>query len=149
MRIGMGYLGLGYAASTAGVPAQFLTGVPFQNVGSGSLTAAGQYKVNLTTGVYTFAAGDVGSTVLISYEYTATSTVAQKIPFANQLMGYAPTIKVELSLPYNGHQMNVHLNNCICSKLTMPFKNEDFSIQELDFTAIADASNNIGTISIQ
>jgi hypothetical protein len=64
-------------------------------------------------------------------------------------MGYAPSFLCDLSLPYNGHQFNLHLNNCIGSKITLPFKNEDFSVQEFDFTAIADASNNIGTISIK
>lgn len=124
-----------------------LTGIPFTCVASAP--AVGQYSYVLATGVYTFNASDVGVAALISYEYTATSTVAQKIVITNQLMGYAPIIKVELSTPYNGHQMNVHLNQCICSKLTLPFKNEDFSVQELDWTAIADASGTIGTLSIQ
>lgn len=40
MRIGMGYLGLGYAADTTGVPAEFLTGVPFQVNSTAPLSAA-------------------------------------------------------------------------------------------------------------
>jgi hypothetical protein len=40
------------------------------------------------------------------------------------------------------------LNNCVGSKISLPFKNEDFSVQEFDFMALADASNNIGTISL-
>jgi hypothetical protein len=121
------------------------TGIALTRVASGP--TVGQYSVNVATGVYTFNVGDTGN-VLISYEYTATSTTASKILVSNQLMGYAPTFYAELSLPYNGHQLNIHLNNCLSSKLTLPFKNEDFSIQEFDFMAIADAANNIGTYSI-
>lgn len=123
------------------------TGIALKCVASAP--AVGQYSVVVATGVYTFNAADVGTAAYISYEYTATSTVASKILMTNQLMGYAPQIIVELSAPYNGHQMNVHLNSCYCSKLTLPFKNEDFSVQELDWTAIADAGGNIGTLSIQ
>lgn len=121
------------------------TGLQLTRVASGPTT--GQYSVS--AGVYTFASADTGLVVLISYEYTATSTTNYTIPFANQLMGYAPSFQCELSVPYNGHQMDLHLNNCVSSKLTLPFKNEDFSVQEFDFMALADASNNIGTMSIQ
>jgi hypothetical protein len=122
------------------------TGIALTRVSTGP--TVGQYAVNVSTGVYTFNASETGN-ALISYEYTATSTSASKIALTNQLMGYAPSFQCELSLPYNGHQMNIHLNACYSSKLTLPFKNEDFSIQEFDFTAISDASGNIGTLSMQ
>lgn len=121
------------------------TGLAFTRVASAP--TAGQYTY--AAGVWTFAAADTAAQVYISYEYTATSTTAFKIAFANALMGYAPTFQAELSLPYNGHQLNIHLNNCVSSKLSLPFKNEDFSVQEFDFMALADQSNNIGTIAIQ
>jgi len=47
------------------------TGVPLQDVGAGSLTAAGQYKVDVATGVYTFDASDASALVIISYEYSS------------------------------------------------------------------------------
>lgn len=114
----------------------------------GAAAAAGVYTVT-AGGVYTFAAADTLANVLISYEYTAPSTTQFQVPFSNQLMGYAPSFQAQLSLPYNGKQMAIKLNNCISSKLGMPFKNEDFSIQEFDWICIADAGNNIGTISIR
>ena len=40
------------------------------------------------------------------------------------------------------------LNACVSSKLSLPFANAKFTIAEFDFQAIADASNNIGTISL-
>lgn len=121
------------------------TGIALARVASAPAT--GQYSV--AAGVYTFAAADTALSVLISYEYTASSTSQFKIPFANQLMGYAPSFLCELSLPFNGKQMTIKLNNCVSSKLTLPFKNEDFSIQEFDFTALADSGNNIGTIGLR
>jgi len=123
------------------------TGIPLTRVASGPAT--GQYAVNTGTGVYTFAAADTGITVLISYEYTATSTTQFQVPIANVLMGQAPSFLCELSVPYNGKQLSLKLNNCVSSKFTLPLKNEDFSIQEFDFMALADASNNIGILSIK
>ena len=123
------------------------TGIGLTRVASGP--TAGQYSVNVATGVYTFAAADTAAAVLISYEYTATSTTQFNIPVSNLLMGQAPSFQAQLSLPYNGKQMSVRLNNCVASKLSLPFKNEDFSIQEFDFQALADASNAIGYLSIK
>lgn len=121
------------------------TGIALTRVASGP--AAGQYSV--AAGVYTFAAADTAAAVLISYEYTATSTSQYQVPIANQLMGYAPSFQCQLSVPYNGKQKVIKLNNCVSSKLGLPFKNEDFSIDDFDFMALADASNNIGTVSIR
>ena len=44
------------------------TALPLLNVAT--LTAAGQYTFNASTGVYTFSSGDEGASVLISYSYT-------------------------------------------------------------------------------
>jgi hypothetical protein len=41
------------------------------------------------------------------------------------------------------------LNNCVSSKLSLPFKNEDFAIQEFDFTALADSGGTIGTFGVR
>src|SRR5205809_3908028 len=49
-------------------------------------SAAGQYSVNLATGIYTFAAADAGATPLVSYLYN--STAGKKLVLTNQLMGY-------------------------------------------------------------
>jgi hypothetical protein len=120
------------------------TGIALTRVASGP--TLGQYS--LAGAVYTFAAADVGAALLISYEYTATSTTNFQIGVTNVLMGYAPSFQTQLHLPYNGKNMTLKLNNCVASKLSLPFKNEDFSVQEFDFMALADASNNIGTISL-
>jgi len=135
--------GSGVFATDLGVRYQS-TGIGFTRVASAP--PVGSYSVVPATGVYTFNASESGN-LLISYEYTGTSTTQFQVPFSNQLMGQAPSFLAELHLPYSGKQLTIKLNNCISSKFTNPFKNEDFSVSEFDFTALADASNNIGTYS--
>src|ERR1051325_4646299 len=69
------------------------TGVPLTNMGSGSLTAAGQYKY--AAGVYTFDSADASANVYISYSYT-TSSAGSTITIVNPLMGVAPTFQMVL-----------------------------------------------------
>lgn len=52
-----------YGVTKAGTPMTKVTGAP----------AAGQYAVNTTTGVYTFAAADAGAAIVITYSYTISS----------------------------------------------------------------------------
>lgn len=121
------------------------TGIALTRVASAP--SAGQYSV--AAGVYTFAAADTATNVLISYEYTATSTTQFQIPISNQLMGQAPSFQCQLALPYEGKQLTIKLNKCVSSKLSLPFKNEDFAIPDFNWTALADSSNNVGTLSIR
>ena len=124
------------------------TGIALTVVAAGS-EAAGKYSFNAGTGTYTFAVADASANILISYEYTASSTTAYEMVIANQLMGTAPSFQTELSVPYNGHQLIVKLNNCVSSGLSLPFKNEDFSINQFKWTALVDASGNLGTIAVR
>lgn len=116
------------------------TGKPM--IKAASAPTAGQYSVS--NGTYTFAAADKNLAILISYEYSATSTTARNGTISNQLMGYAPSVKMYLTNQYGGNTFNLVLNCCTSSKLSAPFKNDDFSVKELDFSAFADASGNIG-----
>lgn len=101
-----------------------------------SAPATGQYSVS-AVGVYTFAAADTGKAVLLSYSYTAAGT-GTTISVTNQLMGYAPTFKLECFNPYGGGNQMIILYSCISSKFSMPFKNEDYAVPEFDFEAFAD-----------
>jgi hypothetical protein len=121
------------------------TGMPLTKVASAP--AAGQYAVNTSTRVYTFAAADANVGVLISYEYSAVSTTARLATINNVLMGQAPTFEVLLNNPYGGKVQQVKLPTCMSNKLAMPFKNDDFSMVDFEFTAIADASGNVGYIA--
>jgi hypothetical protein len=101
-------------------------------------------------GQYTFASGDNGTSYLIYYNYTTGS--GNKIALANQLMGPVPTFEISLKETFNyfGTQKDllVKLNACVSPKLSLPFSNQKFTVAEFDFQAIADASNNVGTISM-
>jgi len=122
------------------------TGVQFSPVASGP--AQGQYSV--AAGVYTFNSADTGAALLIYYSYTVAS--GNKIAVANALMGPTPTFEVSLKETFNyfgtTKDLLVKLNACVSSKLSLPFANTKFAIAEFDFQAIADAFNNIGTISL-
>lgn len=120
------------------------TGLIMRRVVSGPTT--GQYSV--TGGVYTFATADVAQLVRISYQYTATSTVAQKLTVNNVLMGQAPQFRADLYIPYNGKNFVMTLPANIGTKLAIATKIDDFLIPEFDFSGFADASNNVAYIGL-
>jgi hypothetical protein len=113
-----------------------------------SAPAQGQYSV--ASGVYTFNAADNSAAVLVYYSYTVSS--GNKIALANQLAGPLPMFEVSLKESFNAFgatkDLLVKLNACVSSKLSLPFSNQKFTLVEFDFQAIADAANNIGTISL-
>lgn len=116
-------------------------GLPMIRVASGPTT--GQYSV--AAGVYTFASADTGLVVFIDYQYTAASTSAITGTVLNTLMGYAPTFRCDLSLPYNGKIMTLTLYQCIASKLGLATKLDDFMVPEWDFDAFANAAGQVFT----
>ena len=118
------------------------TGKAFAKVASAP--TSGQYSV--AAGVYTFAAADAGAAVLLSYSYT--TNTGNKIALSNQLAGQQPTVKLILNQGYNSQFTEIELNAVIFSKLSLGFKNEDWTVPELDFSVFADAANNIGSFSL-
>ena len=113
-------------------------------------SAAGQYSVNLATGIYTFAAADANAAVAVSYLYTISSS-GKKLVLTNQFMGYTPTFKATFyTTKTTGGApagLALVLNACIASKLSLPTKTDDYEIQEFDFSAFADPTGTIGTLS--
>ena len=112
--------------------------------------AAGQYSVNPATGIYTFAAADASSALLVSYLYT--STAGKKLVLTNQLIGVTPTFKATFyttkttgGVPAG---LALVLNACTATKLSLPTRIDDYEIQEFDFSAFADATGAIGTLSV-
>ncbi|MBV9858755.1 MAG: hypothetical protein JO038_01415 [Alphaproteobacteria bacterium] len=112
-------------------------------------SGAGQYAVNLATGAYTFAAADTGASVLISYAYTLAA--GKKLVITNQLMGYTPVFKATFytvkATQGVSAGLSLVLNACTATKLSLPTKIDDYEIQELDFSAFADPTGTIGTLS--
>ena len=120
------------------------TGVPLQRVTSGATT--GQYSVS-AGGVYTFAAADTGNVLLFSYTYTQAAGGFSAV-IANQLMGSAPTFKLALNNSYGGNIITLELYACISDKLSLGFKNTDWSIPEFDFSCFTNSANNLGKFSM-
>ncbi len=109
-------------------------------------SAAGQYSVNFSTGIYTFSAADANAAILISYTYNSAAT-GSKLTITNQLMGATPTFKATFYTTYNGNGTALRLNACTANKLSFPTKVDTWTISELDFSAFADASGTIGYLS--
>lgn len=122
------------------------SGAQLQQVAPGS-EATGKYSINNTTGTYTFAAGDNAAALAFNYTYLALTGESQ-ISIANQLMGSSPVFSMVLATTYKGNVMNIVLNAAIATKLTFPLKNTDYTINDFEFSAYADASGNLGTISL-
>ncbi len=129
-------LGVAYAA----------TGILLQPVASGPTT--GQYSVAVSTGTYTIAVADE---VPLLFYYSYTASTGSNVPIVNELMGIQPNFSINMQQQFSqfGVQKTLYLtlNACVSSKLTFPFKNQDFTLQEMDFQAFADAGNNVGNIS--
>jgi hypothetical protein len=106
-----------------------------------SAPATGQYSV--AAGMYTFAAADTGTSVLISFEYSATGS-GITVPLTNQLMGYAPSFQCMLFNDTKGSKLALKLTNCQSDKLSIPFKNEDFAIADFGFQALDDGTGSAG-----
>lgn len=117
------------------------TGAQLTRVASGP--TAGQYS--MSAGVYTFAAADASKVVFISYTYSSTSGL--QIPISNLAMGAGPAFSIVLSQPFDGRSATYTFNNCQAAKLSIPMKQDDFTINEIDFMIAADASGNIGVIN--
>jgi hypothetical protein len=120
------------------------TALPLTKVSS--LTAAGQYLPPTgSPGVYTFSSGDAGAGIYISYLNTSSGGV--QIPIGNPKMGVGPSFKVVVGGSFDGRPATYTFNQCQSSKLSLPTKQDDFMISELDFMISADSNGNIGTIN--
>jgi hypothetical protein len=131
-------LGVYYAAGSQA------SGAPFNRVTTPS--GAGQYAVNFATGVYSFSSADEGQAVLISYTYQISGT-GHQVAITNQIAGTTPTFQATFYTTYAGKGTALRLNACVASKLSLPTKIDDWTIEELDFSAYADATGTIGYFS--
>jgi hypothetical protein len=129
------------------------SGLRFQRVAAGP--TVGQYTVNFATGVYTFAAADTGLGILISYTYNIAGS-GRKITISNQLQGTTPYFKgtfyqqISPSQPPNSatqKSLALRLNACTATKLSLPAKVNDWTINEMDFSAFADTAGIVGYLS--
>lgn len=115
------------------------TGLPLVQVAAGS-EALGCYSVS-AVGVYTFHSSDASAALLFNYTYTSTTNL--QISGVNQLMGTSPVFEVLLTEQYKGNVLNFKLYQAITTKLSFPFKNVDYSIQDLEFSAYANQAGKV------
>jgi hypothetical protein len=123
-------------------------GGQLQPVASGP--TQGQYIPGVAgTGMLTFAAADEGAAMTTYYSYSATSLV--QLNLANQLMGVGPVFELQAKQDYFVQgvekKLILKLNACRGAKWSLPFKNTDYTIQDFEFSAFADPSNNCGTFA--
>ena len=110
------------------------TGVQYSRVASAP--AALQYS--WSAGVWTLNVSEASNKFMNSYSYTETTT-GGRITAVNQLMGSAPVFQLLLGEGFQSNALTVKLHQCIATKLTLNFKNEDFVIPEFDFSAFANS----------
>jgi hypothetical protein len=123
-----------------------LTGLPLIAVASAPVT--GQYAVNTTTGVYTFATGDQAAGVLISYTYTSSSQ-GESLAIGNPLIGPTSTFMATLFAtdPTTNAQFSVTLNQCVASKFSFDTNIEDFAKPDFEFQAFANSAGQVMTFN--
>lgn len=124
--------GSGYTPSTATV------------VGTGVITSATATVSSAGTGTFTFFSGDSGKKVQYQYDYVLAT--GKTIQITNNMMGTAPTFEMEFYSVLDGRQIALVLNNCTTDKLDFSFKNEDYMIPNISYSAFADASDIVGNI---
>lgn len=132
--------------------ANFVTdwGVKFQATGVvltkvASSPATGQYAVNTSTGVYTFAAADTGLGVYISYSYTNSSR-GTTVVLDNQLLGFAPEFGIYMFNNFRNKIFAVELFSCTMGSLSIPTKQEDYWISDISWDAGVDSGGHLGKL---
>lgn len=120
------------------------TGIQLTAVASGPTT--GQYAFNTSTGVYTFAAGDSGVTMLVNYLYTVSTGF--NIALNNLLMGTTPQFQATLMQQFEANQIVLVLFKCVASKLSYPTKLDDYVLVDFEFQAFANAAGSVGSLNV-
>jgi len=120
-------------------------GTPFTKVAT--LTATGQYTVNVSTGVYTFDVADTLKAVQISYNYTL-AAVGNTQQANNQVLGFGPYFEMWCQFSYQvdvaGYPTNgLWLAQCRAGKFSMPLKRAGYLIGTLDIEAYSNSSGQV------
>jgi len=98
----------------------------------------GQYSQTGST--YTFNASESG-TLRITYVYSITGGKASNV--TNKPMGSQPVFEAWMANSQFGSNLAIRFPNCISTKISLPFKNEEFSVSDFHFAAFADGAGNI------
>jgi len=99
-----------------------------------------QYKVS-AAGIYTFYTGFT-DVCYFNYSYTAAAT-GLTTSLVNNLMGSATLYQLQLFNTYKGIQFGCKLYAVMFPKFDLASKNDDYTLQDIEFVGCADSSNNV------
>ena len=108
--------------------------------------AEGQYTVNAASGTYTFSSADVAPNLKIYYTYGAVTT-GTTVTVTNPVMDAGPVFRADLAQSFRGKQSVLTAWACQAFKLSMPLKQDDFTLPEISFSAMDDGTGAILTQS--
>jgi hypothetical protein len=122
------------------------SGVPYGRVTAGAETAGLSYSLGsgANKGKYTFAAGDTGLAMSISYYYANTSS-GETVPISNATQGLIGNFQAVHVLPWGLEQDMFVLNSCVASSSGFSTKNSGFGMTTMEYMASVDGSGNLGT----
>jgi hypothetical protein len=100
----------------------------------------GQYSVNTATGVYTFAAADVGHNSAISYSYT-NATTGKTITLLNQTMGQSTPYMLRCFDTYAGKGIGFSFPAVHVPKLAFALKADAYTEQDLEIIVVQDPAS--------
>ncbi|SEG56376.1 hypothetical protein SAMN05421819_3566 [Bryocella elongata] len=122
-----------------------------QMVKVASAPAVGQYTFtpavtggSPTAASYGFNASETASHVALNY--TATTTGGSSLALTQQQIGYTVITKLMLFNSTKSSFVALELNNVAFGSWSLPTKQDDFWVADVDFTACADASGTLGTL---
>ncbi len=116
-----------------------------------SAPAIGQYSVNTGTGTWTFNASDTaanaagGISVAYTWIPTTPTQIVQAINNNAFPMGSAPLFQIVHHVPYatGGTTSSFKIYGAMASKLSFDFKNQDFTIPDIDFMMQANSAGKV------
>ena len=73
--------------------------------------------------------------MLLNYTYGSHRATGYNLAGNNQLMGVLPTFQIVLANQFKGKSQTLTLFACVSSKLSLPFKQDDYQVAEIDFMA--------------
>jgi hypothetical protein len=120
------------------------TGIRYARVASGSEVSGTSYSV--AAGVYTFAAGDEGKPMKISYLYNVASS-GETVVLTNQKQGKVGNFTGVMVFPWGAEQDVLTLNSCLLSDTEISSKMSDYAKPTLGFAAACDTTDTLGTFS--
>lgn len=138
----LGDLGLYYFTSSIGANA----GVALNELTTiAPATAAGSYDFKPTLGAYSFSNADAGAQIFFNYTYS--KATGATVTIANPFMGTTPRFQLVFTEQFEGQQAVFTLLSCVSQRIMFPTRLDDYSIQEMDFSAFANPNGSVGTLS--